>query len=53
MPFLMILLHMKPPTRLQAGLTIGLFLLADAVVIYVFLVRPFRWHDGSIARFLF
>jgi len=52
-PFMMILLHMKPPTRIQAGVTIGLFVVADAFVIYMFLMRPFRWHDGSIARFMF
>ncbi len=53
MPFFMILLHMKPPSRIQAGVTIGLFVVADAFVIYMFLMRPFRWHDGSIARFMF
>ena len=52
-PFLMVLLHMKPPTRAQAGFTAGVFVLADAVVLYVFLLRPFKWHDGSIARFMF
>ncbi|CAK0787759.1 hypothetical protein CVIRNUC_010981 [Coccomyxa viridis] len=52
-PFVMVLLHMKPPTRLQAGMTAGLFVLADAIVVYIFLLRPFKWHDGSIARFMF
>ena len=52
-PIVMIVLHMKPPTRLQAGVIAGLFALVNAVVLYVFLLRPFRWHDGSIARFMF
>ena len=49
----MILLHMKPPTNVQASVTIGLFVLADAFVIYMYLMRPFQWQDGSIARFIF
>ena len=52
-PFLMVLLHMKPVSRFQAGVTAGLFVLADALTVYIFLLRPFRWHDGSIARFMF
>ena len=52
-PFMMTLLHMKPLARWQVGATLGLFALADAFVLYMFLMRPFRWHDGSIARFMF
>ena len=52
-PFMMVLLHMKPPTRFQAGVTAGLFALVNAAVLYVFLLRPFKWHDGGIARFMF
>lgn len=52
-PFMMILLHMEGPSKKQAVITIGLFVLADAFVVYMFLMRPFRWHDGSVARFLF
>lgn len=50
---MMILLHMEGPSKKQAVITIGLFVLADAFVVYMFLMRPFRWHDGSVARFLF
>ena len=50
---MMVVLHMKPPTKTQAGLTTGVFLLVDAFVMYMFLMRPFRWHDGSVARFMF
>jgi hypothetical protein len=50
---MMALLHMTPPARWQAGATIVMLALADALVLYMFLMRPFRWHDGSTARFMF
>jgi alpha-1,2-glucosyltransferase len=34
-------------------LSIVLCLLVDTVTIYVFLYRPFTWHDGTVARFMF
>lgn len=53
MPFMMLLLHMKPPTVTQATLTLALYALVNAAAIYVFLFRPFVWPDGSIARFMY
>ncbi len=53
MPFMMVLLHMKPPTAGQATLTLVMYALVNVAVLYVFLFRPFTWHDGSTARFMF
>lgn len=52
-PFMMVLLHMRPPTLGQATLTLAMYALANVAVICVFLFRPFVWHDGSTARFMF
>jgi hypothetical protein len=52
-PFMMVLMHMKPPTALQATLTAAMFAAVNLFVIYMFLFRPFIWPDGSTARFLF
>ncbi|CAL8472321.1 g11864 [Coccomyxa elongata] len=52
-PFMMLLLHMKPPTVTQATLTLALYALVNAAAIYMFLFRPFVWPDGSIARFMY
>lgn len=52
-PFMIVLLHMRPPRVGQATLTLAMYALANVAVIYVFLFRPFVWHDGSTARFMF
>lgn len=52
-PFMMVLLHMAPPTVTQATLTLALYALVNIAAIYMFLFRPFVWPDGSIARFMY
>ena len=52
-PFLLLLLAAAPaPTERQLGAALAAWAAVDAAAIAVFLLRPFVWGDGSIARFL-
>lgn len=50
--FLMVALHMQPPTRPQLLATIALYVAIDAATMFLFIKRPFHWPDGSVARFM-
>lgn len=52
MPFVLLALHMRPPTPGQLVVMGMAYAAVDAATMYVFLHRPFRWPDGSIARFI-
>lgn len=42
-----------PLDRLAANAQLWTVAVINLFVIYLFLYNPFRWHDGSIARFMF
>ncbi|CBN77379.1 Alpha-1,2-glucosyltransferase ALG10-A, family GT59 [Ectocarpus siliculosus] len=50
----LLLAHLESPERSWKSLVVGVVACAavNAVTIYVFLARPFAWHDGSLARFM-
>ncbi|KXZ55170.1 hypothetical protein GPECTOR_3g317 [Gonium pectorale] len=50
--FYMLALRLAPPNELQAGATLVTYCQINALTMYLFLFRPFRWVDGSVARFL-
>ena len=45
--------------RITGGTTVGLWAvlvacyLVNAATLFVFLYRPFTWHDGTVARFMY
>lgn len=49
-----LLAHLESSERSWTSLLVGTATCAgvNAVTIYVFLARPFTWHDGSLARFM-
>ena len=51
-PFAMVVLHMPPASASQLRLIIAAYALTNAATVYIFLLRPFRWPDHSIARFI-
>jgi alpha-1,2-glucosyltransferase len=51
-PFVLLALHMQPPSPRQLALMGGAYAAVDAITIYVFMFRPFAWPDGSVARFI-
>lgn len=52
MPGVLAALHSRPPSRAQLLLTAAVFAAVNAVTIGLYLFRPFRWPDGSVARFM-
>lgn len=50
----MVLAHLESAERSCESLLAGVVACAavNAVTVYVFLARPFAWHDGSLARFM-
>ncbi len=51
-PFLMLVLHMEPPSGMGMGMTAVAWAAVDAAASYMFLWRPFSWPDGTVARFM-
>eukprot|EP00887_Chlorella_sp_A99_P002315 scaffold10.g2315.t1 len=51
-PALHLLLHMRAPRARALAATLVLWAAVDAAAVYVYLARPFRWPDGSVARFM-
>lgn len=53
-PGVVVFLLNAPPLKDSQGLsvTIGVFLLVNTGLLFVFLYRPFLWPDGSTARFM-
>jgi len=51
LPSLFLMLHQEPSARVSILTALG-YTAVNAVVIGVFLFRPFTWPDGSIARFM-
>eukprot|EP01119_Soliformovum_irregulare_P020024 TRINITY_DN6438_c0_g1_i2.p1 TRINITY_DN6438_c0_g1~~TRINITY_DN6438_c0_g1_i2.p1 ORF type:complete len:463 (-),score=58.71 TRINITY_DN6438_c0_g1_i2:5-1306(-) len=49
-PFLM--LKLNSSTFFNLNLQLGLYVLINAVTLYIFLERPYTWVDGQIARFM-
>ncbi|CAM9836286.1 unnamed protein product [Hapterophycus canaliculatus] len=49
-----LLAHLESSERSWRSLLVGVVTCAavNAVTIFVFLARPFVWHDGSLARFM-
>ena len=51
-PFVLLALHMLPPTPWQLAAMGAAYAAVDAATVYMFLFRPFTWPDGSVARFM-
>ena len=51
-PAFMVALHLPVPSRARIALQCCLFAAVNAVTIWLFAERPFRWPDGSVARFM-
>ena len=51
-PAVLAALHSRAPSRAQLLLTAVAFAAVDAAAVALFLFRPFRWPDGSVARFM-
>ena len=51
-PAVLVALHSRSPSRTQLLLTACAFTAVNAATIALFLFRPFRWPDGSVARFM-
>eukprot|EP00903_Cladosiphon_okamuranus_P013487 g12562.t1 len=49
-----LLAHLESAERSWESLLVGVVACAavNAITVYVFLARPFAWHDGSLARFM-
>lgn len=52
MPWMLVALHMSPPTARQLWLLLAAFVVVNAATLYVFVECPFQWPDGSTARFM-
>ncbi|KAK9831499.1 hypothetical protein WJX81_002842 [Elliptochloris bilobata] len=51
-PAVLVALHSCPPSRAQLLLTAAAFAAVNVATIALFLFRPFRWPDGSVARLM-
>lgn len=51
-PLIMLALHMEPPTVRQICCTAMAWTVVNAITVWLFLMRPFVWPDGSLARFM-
>ncbi len=53
-PHLLLVLHMRLPeaTAWPALAILGLQSAVNAATLYIFVMRPFTWPDGSVARFM-
>lgn len=51
-PFYFLFFLTKPPSTSQLGSMILSFVVVNVVTLTVFIARPFRWGDGSEARFM-
>jgi len=51
-PAVLAALHARPASRPELLWTAAAFAVVNAATIALFLFRPFRWPDGSIARFM-
>ena len=51
-PWALLSLHARPVPRVTRCCSIALKLCATATMLFVFVHRPFRWADGSVARFM-
>uniref|UniRef100_A0A7S0S2Y7 Dol-P-Glc:Glc(2)Man(9)GlcNAc(2)-PP-Dol alpha-1,2-glucosyltransferase n=1 Tax=Chlamydomonas leiostraca TaxID=1034604 RepID=A0A7S0S2Y7_9CHLO len=52
LPLVMAALHLPHPTKGQSATTLFLFAAMNAATLYMFVMRPFSWADGSVARFM-
>ena len=52
MPFLMLFLHMEPPSVGELAVMAAAWTIVDVATVVPFLWRPFSWPDGTIARFM-
>ena len=50
--FMLLMLHMRPPSNLQLLVTLSLYAAVDAATLYIFLEKTFEWSDGTTARFM-
>ena len=51
-PYMMVALHSQPPAGRQLNALLLLYAGVNAVTLWVYLLRPFRWPDGSVAHFM-
>lgn len=52
LPTLLLLLHLAPSSGALYALDVALFAAVNALTLFAFLYRPFRWPDGQEARFM-
>ncbi|KAL4518927.1 hypothetical protein Ndes2437B_g04811 [Nannochloris sp. 'desiccata'] len=50
--FYAVFMMSSTPTVAALAVTAGLFVVCNALTLYIFAMRPFQWGDGSVARFL-
>jgi alpha-1,2-glucosyltransferase len=46
-------LHMPTPPKLTGFLSLLTVIMANALILYIFVYRSYTWDDGSVARFMF
>jgi alpha-1,2-glucosyltransferase len=51
-PFFILVLNMRTPSRAQLALLVAAYAIVNCVVAGIYLARPFVWVDGTVARFL-
>ena len=52
-PFILIAFHINNRnTKLADWSEIGLYVVINAIILYAYIYLPFKWPDGSIARFI-
>lgn len=49
---MMLALHMVPPKVPQLAMTALAWTAVNAGTVWLFLMKPFAWPDGSVARFM-
>ncbi len=51
-PFLLLVALLPTPSSRQLGCVVALFAAVDALTLCVYLLRPYAWVDGTLARFM-
>lgn len=51
-PLIMLALHIQPPTVRQTAVAAVAWAAVNAATVWLFLMRPYAWPDGSLARFM-
>ena len=51
-PFMMLVLHMKPPYQAQLYLTMANYVVVNAITLYVFLFLTIIGSDAAVSRFM-